>query len=306
MVKKRILLTGSNGLLGQKIVYALLQKPDVELIATSKGDNRLIQQQGYHYASMDISNQEEVLKLIQEYKPQHIIHGAAMTNVDACELDQPACKAQNIDATRYITEAANLVGAHLVHVSTDFIFDGLKGDLYTEDDEANPVSYYGWSKLEAEKIVINNANDWAICRTILVYGVVDHMSRSNVVLWAKGALEKGTAINVVDDQYRSPTLAEDLAAGCILAVDKHANGIFNISGKDYMSIFELVQRVAAFYGLSTENVNRSSSEGIKQPAKRPPRTGFVLDKAMRDLGYNPHSFEEGLELLTNQLTRIQS
>jgi dTDP-4-dehydrorhamnose reductase len=301
----KILVTGSNGLLGQKIVYACLgkYKNQVELVATARGNNRLIQQNGYLYQPMDISNHANVLEVIEMHKPEIVIHAAAMTNVDACESDKEGCLQNNVHAVQYIVDACNKFGAHLVHVSTDFIFDGLNGP-YTEEAEPNPVSYYGWSKAEAEKIVKETSNSWAILRTILVYGVADHMSRSNVVLWAKSALEKGNPINVVDDQYRMPTLAEDLAEGCLLAATQKANGVFNISGPDYMNIFELVTRVADHFGLDKSIVQRTDSTGLNQPAKRPPRTGFDLTKSRAVLGYNPHSFEEGLDILEEQLKAI--
>ena len=297
---KRILITGSNGLLGQKIVYKCIGRSDIELIATARGENRLIQKQGYAYVSMDIGNREEVMRIIAEHKPDVVIHTAAMTNVDACETDREGCLRNNVHAVEYIVEACNLVNAHLVHVSTDFIFDGENGP-YDEEAEANPVSYYGWSKAEAERIVKERSTSWAILRTVLVYGVVDNMSRSNIVLWAKSALEKGSPIKVVDDQFRMPTLAEDLADGCLLAATQNAQGIFNISGPDYMSIFELVNRVADFFHLDKSIVQRSDSSSLNQPAKRPPRTGFDLSKSRRVLGYNPHSFEEGLSILQQQL-----
>jgi len=302
---KRILITGSNGLLGQKLVYACIDRNDIDLIATSKGENRLVVQQGYVYATMDIGNRAEVLRVISHYKPDYVIHGAAMTNVDACETEREACRTQNIDAVQYIVEACNLNHAHLIHVSTDFIFDG-EHEPYDEDAEPNPVSYYGWSKAEAERIVKEKSTSWAILRTVLVYGVVDNGSRSNVVLWAKGALEKGNPINVVVDQFRMPTLAEDLAQGCLLAAEKNANGIFNISGKEYMSIVELVERVADHYGLSKEIINPINSETLNQPAKRPPRTKLTLEKSRDILAYNPHSFEEGLDILDAQLSKLKS
>jgi dTDP-4-dehydrorhamnose reductase len=302
----KILITGSNGLLGQKIVYACLGNylSKVELVATARGENRLIEQNGYTYHSMDISSKIDTLEVIEKFQPEVVIHAAAMTNVDACETDKESCLINNVHAVEFIVEACNKIGAHLVHVSTDFIFDGLDGP-YTEDAEPNPVSYYGWSKAEAEKIVKEKSDSWAILRTILVYGVADHMSRSNVVLWAKGALEKGNPINVVDDQYRMPTLAEDLAEGCLLAATKKANGIFNISGPDYMNIFELVNRVADYFGLDKSIVHRTDSSGLNQPAKRPPRTGFDLSKSRSVLGYKPRSFEEGLAILEGQL-KVQS
>ena len=127
------------------------------------------------------------------------------------------------------------------------------------------------------------------------------LSRSNVVLWAKSALEKGQPIKVVDDQWRMPTLAEDLADGCIRIAKRGATGVYNLCGPDGMSILELVQRVGRFFHLDTSVVTPVKSESLGQPARRPPRTGFVLDKARRDLGYAPRGFEDGLAVLKQQL-----
>ncbi len=297
---KKILVTGSNGLLGQKLVYKLKDRADVELIATARGENRLIDQTGYAFYSMDIGNRANVDDVIGQVSPDHIIHTAAMTLVDDCELDHEACDRANVDAVQYIVDAAERNNCHLVHISTDFIFNGEEGP-YDEEGVADPLSYYGNAKWKGELIVQNSNLNWAILRTVLVFGIVDNMSRSNIVLWAKGALEKGNPINVVDDQFRSPTLAEDLADGCILAVEKNATGIYNISGKDTFSIIDLVGEVADYYGLDKNLINPVSSSTLNQPAKRPPRTGFILDKARRDLGYNPHSFKEGIALMEEQL-----
>ena len=130
------------------------------------------------------------------------------------------------------------------------------------------------------------------------------MSRSNIVLWAKEALEKGSPLTIVDDQFRSPTLAEDLAMGCWLIAQKEAEGIYHLSGKDVMSIIDLVYRVADFYELDKSIVTPIKTSSLNQAAKRPPKTGFILDKAVNDLGYNPVSFEEGLTELTKQLENV--
>lgn len=297
---KKILVTGSNGLLGQKIVYKLKDREDVELIATARGENRLLNQNGYTFYSLNIENRENVDAVIDKVKPDYIIHTAAMTQVDDCELDHASCDRANVDAVQYIVDAAERNHCHLVHVSTDFIFNGKEGP-YDEEGVADPLSYYGAAKWKGELIVQNSRLKWAILRTVLVYGIVDNMSRSNIVLWAKGALEKGNPINVVDDQFRSPTLAEDLADGCILAVDKNATGIYNISGKDQFSIIDLVRTVADYYGLDKNLINPVSSTTLNQAAKRPPITGFILDKARRELGYNPHSFVEGIAIMEEQM-----
>jgi dTDP-4-dehydrorhamnose reductase len=296
----KVLVTGSNGLLGQKLTDYYLKQSGVDLIATARGVDRYPAKQGYVYEELDITQFDEVKIILHKYKPDVVINTAAMTNVDACESDHYCCDALNVDSVKHICAVCNEINAHLVHVSTDFIFDGTHGPV-TEEEKPNPLSYYGRSKYLAEIAVMEQCHSWSICRTILVYGVVSDMSRSNIVLWAKNNLEQGKKLNVVGDQFRTPTLAEDLAQGCALAAAKKAKGIFNISGKDFMSVFDLVYRVASFWKLDKTLLNLSTSEGIKQPAKRPPITGFILTKAITELGYKPHSFEEGLALLDEQL-----
>lgn len=300
---KKVLITGSNGLLGQKLVYKLRERDDVELIATARGTNRLREQDGYTFLSMDIEDKASVDEVIDRTRPDHIIHTAAMTNVDACETEHKACDRANVHAVDHIVRAAERHNAHFVHISTDFIFNGEDGPYY-EDATPDPVSYYGNSKLKGEQIVQTSNLRWAILRTVLVYGVVDNASRSNIVLWAKSALEKGQPINVVNDQMRCPTLAEDLADGCILAVDRNATGIYNICGKDALNIIEIVQQVADHYGLDKRLINPVSSATLNQPAKRPPRTHMPIDKAMRGLGYRPHSFREGIAIVEEQVARV--
>jgi dTDP-4-dehydrorhamnose reductase len=304
---KKILITGSNGLLGQKLVYRLKERKDVDLIATSKGENRILNKDGYTYVSLDITSKEEVENTILKFLPDVIINTAAMTNVDACETQPELCRKLNVDAVSYLLKAVKNqelsnpnYKCHFIHLSTDFIFDGENGP-YDENAIPAPLSIYGQSKLDAEKLVINSGLNYAIVRTIIVYGIVDGMSRSNIVLWAREALLKGQKINVVNDQFRTPTLAEDLADGCILIADKGATGIFNISGKDFMSIYDLVVQVADYFKLDKNLINPISSSSLNQPAKRPPKTGFILDKALKELGYNPHSFKEGLAIVAKQI-----
>lgn len=297
---KSILVTGSNGLLGQKITERLLETKQFNLIATSKGGNRFPIKEGYTYAEMDILDPENVKAIIEKYQPDAVIHTAAMTNVDTCESEKESAYALNVGSVKTLISLCEAHNIQLVHLSTDFIFDGANGP-YDETAKANPLSYYGETKLEAEEIIKRSACRWAILRTIIVYGVVSDMSRSNIVLWAKGALEKGNPINVVNDQWRMPTLAEDLADCCLLAVEKNAQGVYNASGKDMMSISELVSRVADFWQLDKSLIQDVSAETLNQTARRPARTGFILDKTISDLGYNPHSFEEGLAIVDKQI-----
>ena len=298
----RILITGANGLLGQKLVHLLAKDASIDLVATARGENRLPFFEGYTYRSMDITDRQQVLDVMAEVRPDAVIHGAAMTDVDKCELDKDACWLQNVTAVEHIVEGCRRTGAFLCHVSTDFIFDGEAGP-YDEQAEGNPISFYGWSKYAAEKVVINSNIRWAIARTVLVYGIAHDMSRSNIILWVKKSLEDGKTINVVTDQFRSPTLAEDLAAGCTLIVTQQAEGIFNISGSDVLTPYEMAIQTADYFGLDKSFIAQADGSTFKQTARRPPRTGFVIDKARTVLGYDPHSFLEGIALLAEQMSQ---
>lgn len=297
----KILITGSNGLLGQKLVHLLSQKSDIQLIATSRGSNRLAFKDGYEYQEMDITNPQQVVEVIEKNRPDAIIHTAALTQVDDCELQKEDCWQKNVKAVEYLADACEKHNIFLCHLSTDFVFDGEAGP-YSEEDKPSPVSFYGWSKYAAEEVLKRSKCSWAIVRTVLVYGIVEDMSRSNIILWVKNSLEAQKPINVVTDQLRTPTLAEDLAMGCWLIVNQKAEGIFHISGKDFLTPYEMAIKTADFFQLDKSLISQVDSSNFTQPAKRPPRTGFILDKAISVLGYNPVSFEEGIGVLAEQMS----
>ena len=297
---KKILVTGSNGLLGQKLIEKLSKTENIEVIATARGENRLPFAENYEFVSLDITKKEEVETVFDAQKPDVVIHTAAMTNVDQCETEKDACWDLNVKAVEYLLEASKKHSSFFVHLSTDFIFDGKEGP-YDENAEANPLSFYGWSKYAAEKLVINSDIKWAIARTVLVYGIAHDMSRTNIILWVKNSLEQGKSINVVNDQWRTPTLAEDLADGCILIAQKEAEGIFNISGKDLLNPFQMAIMTADYFNLDKSLIIEVDGTKFTQPAKRPAKTGFILDKPIEVLGYNPKSFQEGIAFVAEQI-----
>ncbi len=294
----KILITGANGLLGQKIVKQCLSKK-ISLLATSKGVNRNPNCPEYNYQSLDITNYIEIDLLLKKEQPTHIINTAAITNVDFCESNQELCQSVNVDAVGHLIELSAIHNCHLTHLSTDFVFDGENGP-YSEEDAVNPLSVYAKSKVNSEKLLLKSQyTNWSILRTIIVFGEGENLSRSNIVLWAKSALEKGDPLTIVDDQFRAPTWADDLAWACLQSAKQNAMGIYHISGPETFSIFELVKRVAKFFNLDFTNVSPIESNTLNQAAKRPPKTGFNIDKAKNDLGYNPKKFEEALACLKN-------
>ena len=300
---KTILVTGGNGLLGQKIIYALRNRSDVRCISTSKGENRMKAQDGYEYSTMDISNLHSVENAFLKYNPDVVINTAAMTNVDACESSRDEAWLLNVQSVEHIINACRKYNSHLIHLSTDFVFDGRKGP-YIETDEPNPLSFYAHTKYEGEKLIQASGIDAAILRTIIIYGVVDDNSRSNVVLWVMNSLKNKKAITVINDQFRSPTLAEDLADACVSAALKKVKGIYHVSGREVMNILDIAEIVADYFELDKRLIIPTSSAELKQPAVRPPVTGFIITKAVNELDFKPRTFIEGLSYLKNQLLLV--
>ena len=289
-----ILITGSNGLLGQKLVKHLT-KNNIPFIATSKGKNRNPDCMDASYSTMDICSVEDIKSVFDRFIPTHVIHTAAMTNVDECEEFPFECEKLNVEATQLLFEAAQKIGAHFQLLSTDFVFDGLKGN-YSETDTPNPLSVYARSKVSAEKLVTTSRYlNYSIVRTIILYGTANNLSRSNIVCWAKEALSKGQPLSIIDDQFRAPTWADDLAWACIRICSLNKTGLYHISGPETMSIYDLVLRIAKFYSFSTQFLTKTDSLSLNQKAKRPPKTGFDLQKAQAELSYKPKTLEETLK-----------
>lgn len=295
-----VVITGSNGLLGQSLLSLLLKdKKKYKVVGFSRGRNRS-GREDFEYVSLDLTNKKELEEKLLEVAPNFIINTAAKTLVDECETDKKACDILNIDVVRWLAEFSSENNTHLVHVSTDFIFDGKVG-YYKENDTPNPLSYYGKSKLKSEQILIEADINYTILRTILVFGKVYDMSRSNIVLWVKSMLEQGKEITIVNDQYRMPTYVEDLALACKIVIDKKATGIFHISSKKLLSIFEIAQQVAEVFHLDKNLIKSISSATLNQRAKRPPKTGFNLSKTNTELDFYPKSFKEDLERFKSAL-----
>lgn len=297
----KVVVTGSNGLLGQKLVKLLTQQQGIEVFALSRGENRLSDREGYTYYNIDLTDAVRLKEKLALIQPDFLVHTAAMTNVDACETNKEECDRMNVEVVRNLVEILREFGTHLIHLSTDFVFSGLKGGVYAEDDPPDPVNYYGLSKLKSERIVQESGIPHAILRTVLVYGLVDGNDRSNVVLWVKNSLEDNKDINVVTDQLRMPTYAEDLAEACWLAIQKRAEGIFNVSSSELLSIYDLALEVAEAFDLDPGRIHPVETGRLSLPARRPVSTGLDLSKSAEVLGLPLRSFKVRLQAFKEQL-----
>lgn len=292
------MITGSNGLLGQHLIKRLIETTEHTIVATGRGVCRLPFEISdlYDYFTLDITDGVAANDFILSHQPDVIIHGAAMTQPDPCELNKIECWNVNVTATGFLTDAANKINARFIYISTDFVFDGVSGP-YKETDEPGPVNYYGSSKLAAEKVVMESKLHWSIVRTVLVYGNILVGNRSNIITWAKDNLSQGKPIKVVSDQWRTPTYVEDLAKGILLVLEKNAEGIYHISGEDGMSPYDMAKATADYLHLDKSLMSKVNADTFTQPATRPLKTGFVIDKAKKELGYQPISFKEALKLM---------
>ncbi|WP_299065439.1 SDR family oxidoreductase [uncultured Polaribacter sp.] len=298
---KKVIITGSNGLLGQSLLNLLLKSKDsYDVYGFSKGKNRS-GREDFNYTTLDITDKVLLIDTVSKIKPDFIINTAAMTNVDACEDSKEACHKLNVEVVESLKGISKKLKIHLIHISTDFIFDGKKG-YYKESDVPNPLSYYGESKLKSEQVLLNSEIDFTILRTILVYGKVFDMSRSNIVLWVKNMLESGKEITIVDDQFRMPTYVEELALACKIVIDKKVKGIFNISSDKLLSVYEIAQQIAEVFNLNKNLIKPISTKTLNQKATRPAKTGFDLTKTNKELGFKTNSFKIDLQKFKETLS----
>ena len=289
MKPQKILITGSNGLLGQKLVNLLAANTIYKVVAISKGPNRNETVKNFKYISLDLTDFENLEQLMYREDPDYVFNCAAMTNVDQCETAKELCDLINVIAVKTLVACAKKKDFHLIHISTDFIFDGKNGP-YNEKDLPNPINYYGESKLRSEHLIVNSNIKYTILRTILVYGQVDNMSKGNIVSFVKNSLEQHKVVTMVDDQFRMPTLADDLALACLSVIETPAYGIYNVS------IYQMALDIAEVYELDSSYIKKIKTSELNQPARRPEKTGFDLSKSKKALDFPIGTFKERLKV----------
>ena len=290
-MKKRVLITGGNGLLGRSIISCNQNR--FELLVTGKQKSLTAETYNF-YTPLDILDSNQCDNVFSKFNPDYVIHAAAMTNVDKCEEDPVACNLVNVDGTNNILKGCEKYGSHLIFISTDFIFDGDHG-FYSENSKPNPISIYGMSKWKAEKLIRASAIHSSIVRTSLVIGHFEDLMTSNIILWARKKLSKGEKISIVNDQIRTPTWSVDLAEGCFLLIENKAVGIYNISGSEKFRISELIMRVAEHGNYNSKLIKEVKTKELGQIAPRPLISDLDISKARKNIGFNPHSFKDVLD-----------
>ena len=293
LIKTRILVIGSNGMLGQRLSEFFMDSDKFELMCTSFEDSSFIE--GLNYKQLDITQKNKVREVILDFFPDYIINAAAFTNVDKSETEKENAWKINVNGVENISLYSWTVDAHLIHISSDYIFDGQNGP-YTETAKPCPLGYYGRTKLASENSVKVSGVRYTIIRTNVLYGPAKY-GRPDFVKWVVDSLRSGKKINIVTDQINNPTYIDDLAGAINKIIEFKKEGIFNIAGKDLLNRFEFTKLIADFFGLNSYLIVPIITEELKQAAPRPLKSGLVTLKAETELNYKPRSIEETLILM---------
>jgi len=295
---KRVLITGANGLLGQKLTACFAQDSNIDLLTSSRQAESKSKDYSFGYIHLDITDTKSVKELIWNFEPDYIINSGAYTNVDGCEREKELSWRINVTGVENLVNAARLVGSKIVHVSTDYIFDGQKGP-YDEHATPHPLSYYGRGKLASENVLRSSGKHWSIIRTMVVYGIANELN-NNFATWLVQELSKGNKVTIVDDQIGNTTLADDLANGIYLLVKKGKKGIYNMAGSDIISRYDFAVALAKAFNFDTSLISPIKTKDLNQLAPRPLNSGLITLKAESELGYRFLSLKESLRLFKSQ------
>jgi dTDP-4-dehydrorhamnose reductase len=295
---RKILLTGANGLLGQKTTEVFARETENELILTDLA-SKAEEPRKFSYYELDITDKGEVKEFVKKHKPDTIINAAAYTNVDGCESERELSWRVNVDAVKNLIIASRINSSKIIHVSTDYIFDGVKGG-YDEDSTPNPLSFYGKAKLASENALIASGAECAIIRTMIIYGCGRNV-KQNFALWLIDQLGKNTPVKIVDDQYGMPTMVDDLGLALMKIVERERTGIYNVCGSEYINRYEFALKLAEVFDFNKIMVVPIKTSELQQAAARPMNSSFILLKAETELGLKPLNVRDGLYLLKSQL-----
>jgi dTDP-4-dehydrorhamnose reductase len=294
---RTVCVTGGNGLLGAKLTE--LAGRSSRVVSADIQDGPSVESHNLTYVRADITDPAQVDSLLRRAKPEAVFHTAAFTDVDGCETRREAAWSVNVSGTENLAAACRRHGVRLIHLSTDYVFDGIAGP-YSETDEPNPVSYYGKTKLESERVVQSLLPDALIARTMVLYGY-SAGARPNFVTWLVAALKRGTPVRIVTDQSGNPTLADDLARALLLMFERRASGIIHAAGGERMNRFDFALKTAGIFGLDASLISPTTSAEFKQAATRPLRSGLRTDKIEREFGFRFSTAAEGLRVVREQM-----
>jgi len=284
-------------MLGQRLVEFYNKNNKFELLCVSYEDSSYLPD--INYSKLDLTDKKSVKKIVLDFYPDVIINTAAYTNVDKCETEKEAAYNTNVNAVEYLAKYGKITQSKVIHISTDYVFDGTEGP-YNERERPEPIGYYGRTKLAGENALISSGVNYAIIRTNVLYGC-SKFGRADFVKWVVNSLKEGKQIKIVNDQINNPTFIDDLVIGISKVIEFDKTGIYNIAGPEFLNRFEFTKKIADYFGLDKTLISEITTAELNQVAPRPLKSGLIILKAETELGYKPHSIEETFKLMQKEL-----
>ncbi len=294
--KKKLLVIGASGLLGSKLMVQAATKYAVSGSYNPEVDGK----SSWRLEPLDIGSKEEVERLFDKARPDVAILCAAMTNVDACETKPLMANRVNATGPELVARSCKKLGVRLIHISTDYVFDGAKMRRYTEDDIPRPISVYGSSKLAGERAVLATLPNAVVARPAVLYGWNPLEDKDNFVTWVIKKMRKGEKTTLFEDQWISPTFADDLSKTLLELAERDLKGIWHVSGPDCLDRPTCGRMIAKAFGLDEGLVVPAPSASVSLPAKRPKYSCLDVTKVEKLLGRKTMSFEDGLKSMKIQ------
>jgi len=296
----KLLITGASGLFGSKIA----EKANKGDCTVYSGYNRDPVTAGVS-VQFDVSDKNRVKEVFNKVAPDVVVHAAALTDVDKCELNKDLAWKINVEGARNIAEAVKSNGAFLVYVSTDYIFNGKTG-LYKEADRADPINYYGFTKLKAEELVKDLVDEYCIARVSVMFGSTPAAGKINFALWLHNKLKRNEQVKIVIDQWNSPTLNTNLADMTLEIIERKLKGVFHLSGATRISRYDFAQAIAQTFNLKANLITPCSTTDFSWTAKRPRDSSLATVKAQKTLKNKPLQINQALECMKQELANLST
>ena len=297
IIKRRIFVVGANGMLGQHTIEFYSSVKNVQLFACSIEENPFFD--NVDYLSCNITERDKIKKVVYNFMPDVIINAAAYTNVDLSETERETAWKINVKGVEHLAETARVIDAQIIHISSDYIFDGKRGP-YSENDKPNPLGYYGRTKLASENVLKISGALYTILRTNVLYGVASK-SKADFVEWLIDTVTSGKPVRIVDDQVSNPTFIDDLVQAISKVIEFRKHGVYNIGGKEFLSRYEFTKIIADYFNLDKSLITPIKTKELNQAARRPLESGLITLKAEAELGYKPVTIRESLAIIKRKL-----
>ena len=292
----KLLITGASGLYGSKLAELAIAR-NFEVYSCDVQELPVCG----NFVKFDVSNKELVNEAFKRVKPDVVVHAATLTDVDKCELNKELAWKINVEGTKNIADAARTAGSFLIYISTDYVFNGKKGN-YKETDKPDPINYYGLTKLKAEELV-KAQDEYFIGRPSVIYGSTPAAGKVNFALWLIDALHKGERVKIVTDQWNTPTLNTNLAEMTLEVIERKLTGTFHLCGATRVSRFQFAELIAEAFDLDKSLIDSAVSSQFKWPAKRPMDSSLDTTKAQQTLKNKPLEINEALKRLKLEISQ---